>query len=98
MSVCTASMMCPIWSAPLAYGSALVTRILRGMRLRVRLGPGSINEGPGLLALVLDRLELGLGNALLVGLFAGDHPVLEQRFDGRVHGAHAELAAGLHGG
>src|SRR5690348_9200473 len=96
MSVCTASMMWPMCSVPLAYGSALVTRILRGMELAVRKGPGSINEGSGVLALILDRLELGLGNALLVRLFAGDEAILEQRLDGRVHRAHAELAAGLH--
>src|SRR4030095_11173498 len=92
MSVWTVSMMWPRCSGPLAYGSALVTRILRGMKLAVRKGPASIDE----LTDVLYRLELGLVDALLVGLFAGNHPVLEQLLDGIVHGAHAELAAGVH--
>ena len=45
----------------------------------------------------LNCLELGLVDGLLVGLFAADLALIEQLLDGRVHGAHAELAAGLHG-
>jgi hypothetical protein len=33
MSAWMYSMMCPMWNGPLAYGSAVVTKILRGIPL-----------------------------------------------------------------
>src|SRR5256885_8919063 len=53
------SMMCPMWNGPLAYGSAVVTKILRGIRASLSAG-------------VLQILELGLVDGLLVGLLAAD--------------------------
>src|SRR5678815_3717949 len=68
------------------------------MELLDRRGPERAREYKRPSALVFNRFELGLVDALLVGLFAGDPALLEQGLDGHVHGAHAELAAGLHGG
>src|SRR5215471_14496938 len=94
MSVCTASMMWPMCSAPFAYGSALVTRILRLMKT---CGPERARKYR-VSADILHWLELGLVDALLVGLFARDHSVFQQLLDGVVHRAHPVLAARLHGG
>src|SRR5215469_6407561 len=95
------SIMWPMCSGPLAYGRAVVTKILRGMRL-VYTGAvphprsPSITPDRGLLPYILDRLELGLVDALLVGLLAGDLPRVQQLLDRGVHGAHAVLGARLH--
>src|SRR2546428_14169076 len=97
MSVCTASMMWPMCSAPLAYGSALVTRILRGMKTAGPERAGQYKRGGRNLALVFDRLELCLGNAFLLGLLAGHEALVEERLDLAVHPSHAELASGLAG-
>src|SRR5205085_11624681 len=84
MSACTYSMMCPMWNGPLAYGSAVVTKILRGIRASLSAG-------------ILQILELGLVDGLLVGLLAADLALIQQLLDRGVHGAHAELPTRLHG-
>src|SRR6186713_2638926 len=107
MSVWTASMMWPMCSEPLAYGSAFVTRILRDMKLRSGKGPRLLHSGTSAFAnraraqgqtsaLIFEGLEFRLADTLLVGLFARDHALIEQRLDGVIHGAHAVLAARLH--
>src|SRR4029077_4909237 len=83
MSAWMYSMMCPMCNGPLAYGSAVVTKILRGIRAS--------------LAGILQLLELRLVDGLLVGLLAGDLALIQQLLDRGVHGAHAELATRLHG-
>src|SRR5205807_4916919 len=70
------SMMCPMWNGPLAYGSAVVTKILRGIRASLSAG-------------ILQILELGLVDGLLVGLLAADLALIQQLLDRGVHGAHA---------
>src|SRR6185312_9750587 len=98
MSAWMYSMMCPMWNGPLAYGSAVVTKNFSAIPGVYRTAeaaaacPGGARSG---LAGVLDQLELALVDGLLVRLLAGDLPLIEQLLDGGVHGAHAELAAGL---
>src|SRR6516165_12785459 len=46
---------------------------------------------------VAEFLELALVDGLLEGLFAGDLLRVEELLDRRVHGAHAESTARLHG-
>src|SRR5579862_7575982 len=89
------SMMWPMWNGPFAYGSALVTKILRVIGPLVYTAGGARRRGAS--AGVLQVLEPRLVNGLLVGLFAADLARVEQLLDRRVHGAHAELPAGLHG-
>src|SRR6266404_1206657 len=84
MSAWMYSMMCPIWNGPLAYGSAVVTKILRGIRASLSAG-------------ILHILELRLVDGLLVGLLARDLALIQQLLDRGVHGAHAELSPRLHG-
>src|SRR6266853_1413474 len=84
MSAWMYSMMCPIWNGPLAYGSAVVTKILRGIRASLSAG-------------ILQILELRLVDGLLVGLLARDLALIQQLLDRGVHGAHAELPPRLHG-
>src|SRR3989440_1413488 len=84
MSAWMYSMMCPIWNGPLAYGSAVVTKILRGIRASLSAG-------------ILQLLELRLVEGLLVGLLARDLALIQQLLDRGVHGAHAELPTRLHG-
>src|SRR6202035_2309354 len=83
MSAWMYSMMCPMCNEPLAYGSAVVTKILRGIRAS--------------LAGILQLLELRLVDGLLVGLLAVDLALIQQLLDRGVHGAHAELPTRLHG-
>src|SRR5438309_5222217 len=85
MSAWMYSMMCPIWNGPLAYGSAVVTKILRGIRASLSAG-------------VLQILELRLVDGLLVGLLARDLALIQQLLDRGVHGAHAELSPRPPGG
>src|SRR5512139_1998090 len=103
MSVCTYSTMWPRCSGPLAYGSALVTRIVRrwlgvmgrGMSGRAgnyatpgpSPGPGRGRGNPAASAHALQVLEPLLVDALLVGSAAGDDALVEQLLDRGVHGA-----------
>src|SRR6185437_6858494 len=100
MSAWMYSMMCPMWNGPLAYGRAVVTKNFSAIPGVYRTA-GAAAACPGRrrlgLADVLDQLELSFVDGLFVGLLAGDLPLIEQLLDGGVHGAHAELAAGLHG-
>src|SRR6195256_2525378 len=82
MSAWMYSMMCPMWNGPLAYGSAVVTKILRGIRASLQPSAG-----------ILQLLEL----ALVDGLLARDVALIQQLLDRGVHGAHAELPTRLHG-
>src|ERR1700704_3551315 len=86
MSAWMYSMMCPMWNGPLAYGSAVVTKILRGIRASLQPSAG-----------ILQILELRLVDGLLVGLLARDLALIQQLLDRGVHGAHAELPPRLHG-
>src|SRR6185437_9395049 len=71
-------------------GSHCVCRCWNGTDSRPKL------PGESASADILDRLELDLVDALLVGLLARDLPRVQQLLDRGVHGAHAELGAGLH--
>src|SRR6478736_1629699 len=51
-----------------------------------------------ILASVLRGLEFGFADALLVGLGSGDHSLVEELLDRRVHGTHAQSASRLHDG
>src|SRR3977135_2071700 len=75
-----------MWNGPLAYGSAVVTKILRGIRASLQPSAG-----------ILQLLELALVDGLLVGLLARDLALIQQLLDRGVHGAHAELPTRLHG-
>src|SRR6195256_3027496 len=86
MSAWMYSMMCPMWNGPLAYGSAVVTKILRGIRASLQPSAG-----------ILQILELRLVDGLLVGLLARDLALIQQLLDRGVHGAHAKLSSRLHG-
>src|SRR2546430_4670291 len=70
MSAWMYSMMCPMWNGPLAYGSAVVTKILRGIRasLQPHRRPADVSAS----ARILQVLELRLVDGLLVGLLAAD--------------------------
>src|SRR5882672_10183624 len=91
MSAWMYSMMCPMCNGPLAYGSAVVTKILRGIRasLQPHRRPADFSASAGILQL----LEL----RLVEGLLAGDLALIQQLLDRGVHGAHAELPTRLHG-
>src|SRR5260370_30091844 len=93
MSAWMYSMMCPMWNGPLAYGSAVVTKILRGIRasLQPHRRPADSSASAGILQL----LELPLVDGLLVDLLARVLALIEQLLDRRVHVAHAELRTRL---
>src|SRR5256884_1122852 len=95
MSAWMYSMMCPMWNGPLAYGSAVVTKILRGIRasLQPHRRPADVSAS----ARILQVLELRLVDGLLVGLLAADLALIQQLLDRGVHGTHAELPTRLHG-
>src|SRR5438552_8704088 len=95
ISACTYSMMCPMWNGPLAYGSAVVTKILRG--IRASLQPHGRPADVSASARILQVLKLRLVDGLLVGLLAADLALIQQLLDRGVHGTHAELPPGLHG-
>src|SRR5580700_3342235 len=97
MSAWMYSMMWPMWNGPFAYGSAVVTKILRAIRPSLHSLTRVRGARRRFLSRVLELLEARLVDGLLVGLGAADLPLLEQLLDRRVHGAHAELTAGLHG-
>src|SRR5579872_691946 len=88
------SMMWPMWDGPFAYGRAVVTKSLRGMPVVYRHAESAGTRGA--LALILQRFELRLVDALLVGFLARYEALIEQLLNGRVHGAHAGLGARLH--
>src|SRR6186713_1403666 len=81
-------------AAGVAKGAAPTWRAREEVRGPREWGPGT--EGAGL-PLLLHRLELCLIDRLLIGLPPHDLPRIEQLLDGGIHGAHAELPAGLHG-
>src|SRR5215831_14461269 len=75
MSAWMYSMMWPMWNGPFAYGSAVVTKILRVIGPLVYTAGGESRRGGS--AGVLELLELRLVDGLLVGLLAADLPRVE---------------------
>src|SRR5262245_6972472 len=93
----------------LAYGNALVTRIVRlevnSNRLRNRSGSvakrgrpslGHYAIGPRSLGEVFGLLELGFVERVQVRLLSRDRAVVEQLLERRVHRAHPLARARLH--
>src|SRR5258708_32809894 len=76
MSAWMYSMICPMCNGPLAYGSAVVTKILRRIRasLQPHRRPADFSASAGILQL----LALRLVDRRLVGLLAGDLALLQQ--------------------
>src|ERR1035438_5729536 len=83
---------------PLAYGSALVTRMRRCEVMPnyatgvLRTGRGTADPASGCFFILFEAV---LVDGLLVRVLAGDEPIIEELLNGSVHGAHAHRCAAL---